>query len=171
MKNKIFWLFIFLISSLIIYNYYPEQKLPANADVNLLVVNKSKHELLAYSNGKLLKTYKVSFGDHPVGHKEFEGDEKTPEGIYFINAKNDKSGYHKNLGISYPNQQDIAHARAFKKPAGGDIKIHALKNGLGFINKFQRWQNWTNGCIAVTNAEVDELFAAVKIGTKIQLNP
>ncbi|RZL34709.1 MAG: hypothetical protein EOO96_08915 [Pedobacter sp.] len=169
--RKILYLFLALFLIGIVYNYYPEQKLPPNTDVNLLVVNKSKHELLAYLNGKLLKAYKVSFGDNPVGHKEFEGDEKTPEGIYFIDAKNDKSGYHKNLGISYPNVEDIAHARTLKKPTGGDIKIHALKNGFGFINKFQRWRNWTNGCIALTNSEVDELYSAVEIGTKIEIRP
>ena len=170
--KKIFWsLFLVLLLGLITYNYYPEKELPANADINLLVVNKAKHQLLAYADGQLLKTYKVSFGNNPIGHKEFEGDEKTPEGIYYINAKNDKSGYHKNLGVSYPNVKDIAHAKAIGKPTGGDIKIHALKSGLGFINKFQRWCNWTNGCIAVTNSEIDELYRSVKIGTKIEIHP
>ncbi|MBC6110228.1 murein L,D-transpeptidase family protein [Pedobacter fastidiosus] len=164
-------LFIVLITGLVIYNLYPEPKLSLNTDVNLLIVNKSKHQLLAFSNGNLLKTYTVSFGNNPLGHKEFEGDEKTPEGIYFINAKNDKSGYHKNLGISYPNSKDLAHAKAIGKSAGGDVKIHALKNGRGFINKFQRWYNWTNGCIALTNSEIDELYANVSIGTKIEINP
>lgn len=163
-------LFIVLITGMVIYNLYPEPKLSLNTDVNLLVVNKSKHQLLAFSNGNLLKTYTVSFGNNPLGHKEFEGDEKTPEGIYFINAKNDKSGYHKNLGISYPNSKDLAHAKAIGKSAG-DVKIHALKNGRGFINKFQRWYNWTNGCIALTNSEIDELYANVSIGTKIEINP
>ncbi|TDG35582.1 hypothetical protein EZJ43_13250 [Pedobacter changchengzhani] len=171
MKKTIFIIALILVTVGLIYNYYPEPKLPANANVDLLVVKKSKHQLLAYSNGKLLKSYKVSFGDAPIGHKEFEGDEKTPEGIYTINAKNDKSGYHKNLGISYPNLADIAHAKAIGKPAGGDVKIHALKNGLGAINKFQRLINWTNGCIALTNSEVDELYASVKIGTKIEIKP
>ena len=160
-----------MLIALVVYNYFPEPKLAANANIDSLIVNKSEHQLLAYSEGKLLKTYSVSFGAHPIGHKEFEGDEKTPEGLYTINAKNDKSGYHKNLGISYPNAKDIAHAREIGKPAGGNIKIHALKNELGFINKLQRWVNWTNGCIAVTNSEMDELYTAVKIGTTITINP
>ncbi|MFC3561423.1 L,D-transpeptidase family protein [Pedobacter jamesrossensis] len=169
--KKIILIGFFLMVIALIYNYYPEQKLPANSNVDLLVVQKSQYKMMAYADGKLLKTYKVSFGDAPIGHKEFEGDEKTPEGIYFINAKNDKSGYHKNLGISYPNDKDSAYAKAIGKPVGGDVKIHALKNGIGFINKFQRWINWTNGCIAVTNNEVDELYASVKIGTKIEIKP
>jgi len=155
--------------ALLIYNIYPEEKLPENVVIDYLEVIKSKNKLFAYSNGKVLKTYTVSFGNQPVGHKEFEGDEKTPEGFYSINAKNDKSGYHKNLGISYPNAKDLLHAKLIGKPAGGDIKIHALRNGLGFINKFQRCYNWTNGCIALTNAEIDELYCSVKIGTKIQI--
>ena len=130
MMQKILYFLSMLFLIGIIYNYYPEQELPANVDVNLLVVNKPKHELLAFAHEKLLKTYKVSFGNNPVGHKEFESDEKTPEGVYFINAKNDKSGYHKNLGISYLNEQDIAHSKSIKKPTGGDIKIHALKMDL-----------------------------------------
>lgn len=169
--KRIILVAILLLVIALIYNYYPEQKLSANSNVDFLLVQKSEHKMMAFANGKLLKTYTVSFGDAPIGHKEFEGDEKTPEGIYFINAKNDKSGYHKNLGISYPNDKDRAHAKAIGKPVGGDIKIHALKNGIGFINKFQRWLNWTNGCIAVTNSEVDELYASVKIGTKIEIKP
>ena len=155
----------------LLYNYYPEQKLPADIQVDLLVVEKSKHIMMAYSAGKLLKTYQISLGDAPVGHKEFEGDEKTPEGFYTINAKNDKSGYHKNLGVSYPNANDVAHAKALGLSPGGDIKIHGIRNGLGIINKFQRLFNWTNGCIAVTNSEVDELYESVKIGSSIEIQP
>ncbi len=172
MKYRYFLaLALLMLIALVVYNYFPEPKLAPNANIDSLIVNKSKHQLLAYSEGKLLKTYSVSFGGNPIGHKEFEGDEKTPEGFYIINAKNDKSGYHKNLGISYPNANDIAHAKEIGKPVGGDIKIHALKNKLGFINKLQRWVNWTNGCIAVTNSEMDELYTAVKIGTQVKINP
>ena len=171
MKKLIKIFGVITLVALLIYNIFPEQKLPESAVIDYLEVRKSKKQLLAYSNGKVLKKYTVSFGDQPVGHKEFEGDEKTPEGIYSINAKNDKSGYHKNLRISYPNAEDLTHAKLAGNSAGGDIKIHALRNGLGFINKFQRCYNWTNGCIALTNAEIDELYRSVKIGTKIQIRP
>ena len=169
--KKIILIAVVAIAFGLIYNYYPEQKLPADSQVDLLVVQKSKHQMMAYSEGKLLKTYQISLGDAPVGHKEFEGDEKTPEGFYTINAKNDKSGYHKNLGVSYPNVNDIDHAKALGLSPGGDIKIHGIRNGLGIINKFQRLFNWTNGCIALTNSEVDELYSSVKIGTSIEIQP
>ncbi len=169
--RKIILIDIVLLALGLIWNYYPEQKLPANSQVDLLVVQKSQNKMMAYADGKLLKSYQVSFGDAPVGHKEFEGDEKTPEGVYTINAKNDKSGYHKNLGISYPNDQDIDHAKSLGVSPGGDIKIHGIRNGLGVINKFQRLINWTNGCIALTNSEIDELYSSVKIGTRIEIKP
>ena len=171
MKWSLYILLIGLLVVAIGYNYYPEQALPANTIIDSLQVNKSKHQLIAFNEGKPVKIYQVSFGDDPKGYKHFEGDEKTPEGLYIINAKNDQSGYHKNLGISYPDQDDVAYAQSAGKSAGGDIKIHGLRNGLGFINKFQRWFNWTNGCIALTNSEVDELYQAVKIGTKIEIKP
>jgi len=139
--------------------------------IDKLVVYKSKHQLLVYSNAKLIKTYKIAIGQNSVGDKEFEGDKKTPEGNYTINSKNPNSGWHKNLGVSYPNNEDIAQAKSFGKPVGGDIKIHALRNGLGFIGKFHRSYDWTNGCIAVTNEEVDELYDIVKIGAVIEIQP
>lgn len=153
------------------YYFYPEPKLPAGISIDKLVVYKSKRQLLAYSNGQLVKTYHVSLGGQPAGDKEFEGDEKTPEGIYFINDKNPNSGYHKNLGISYPNDNDLEYSKNLNKPAGGDIKIHGLRNYTGFIGKFHRWSDWTLGCIAVTNDEIDELYDAVKIGTPIDIRP
>lgn len=165
------WTFILTLIALIVYYFYPEQKLPSNIKIDSLIVYKSKRELIVYSNGQVIKIYKISLGKNPVGDKEFEGDKKTPEGIYFINAKNPNSGYHKNLGISYPNKEDIETSKENGKLTGGDIKIHGLKNGLGFISKFQRWYDWTSGCIALTNQEVDELYNAVGIGTKIEIKP
>lgn len=164
-------LLILLSVGLISYNLYPETTLDKNAKVDKLVVYKSKRTLLAYSKGKLLKSYAISLGGHPIGAKEIEGDLKTPEGLYTINDKNQYSDYHKNLGISYPNQKDIAHAKSLGKDAGGDIKIHGLRNGLGFIGKLQRCMDWTFGCMALTNSEIDQLFDAVPIGTPIEINP
>lgn len=155
----------------LVYYFYPEDKIPANTQIDRLVVHKSKRQMFAYSNGQLVKTYKISLGGQALGDKEFEGDEKTPEGIYTINGKNPNSAYHKNLGISYPDKEDIAKAALAGKAAGGDIKIHGLRNDLGFIRKFHRWDDWTLGCIAVTNEEIDELYDAVKIGTRIEIKP
>ena len=171
-KRKIIWLTIFLsLAGLMTYYFYPENKLSNDIQIDNIVVYKAKRQMLIYSNGKLLKTYKISLGRQPVGAKEFEGDKKTPEGVYFINDKNPNSGYHKNLGISYPDKNDIESAKRLDKPAGGDIKIHGLRNKIGFIGKFHRWIDWTLGCIAVTNKEIDELYKTVKIGTRIEINP
>jgi murein L,D-transpeptidase YafK len=160
-----------VLVGLMSYYFYPEEQLRADIDVDKLVVLKSKLQLLAYSNGVLVKTYKISLGRQPVGDKEFMGDKRTPEGRYFINDKNPHSGYHKNLGISYPNKEDVEQAKRLGKPTGGDIKIHGLNSKIGFIGKFHRWYNWTSGCIAITNNEVDELYRAVNIGTPIDIKP
>lgn len=160
-----------ILLGLTIYYFYPEEKLPSDIQIDNIVVYKSKRQLLAYSNGQLVKTYKVSLGKQPIGDKEFEGDKKTPEGIYFINDKNPNSGYYKNLGISYPNEDDKEHAKKIGKQPGGDIKIHGLRNRVGFIGKFHRWFDWTLGCIAVTNQEIDELYNAVEINTQIETRP
>ncbi|WP_306353485.1 L,D-transpeptidase family protein [Flavobacterium sp. '19STA2R22 D10 B1'] len=170
-RKIMLWILVLLISGFLVYYYYPETKLPENTTVDHLVVYKSKRQLLAFSEGKLLKVYKISLGKNPIGHKEFEGDNKTPEGIYYIEDRNPKSGYHKNLGISYPNEQDKEKAKKAGKPSGGDIKIHGIRNGAGYINKIQRWSDWTAGCIALTNSEIDELYQAVKIGSKIEIYP
>jgi len=110
-------------------------------------------------------------GFSPKGKKEFDQDSKTPEGLYFINAKNPNSTCHKNLGISYPNRTDIENAKVVDKKPGGDIKIHGLPNGKGFIGKFQRWHDWTNGCIGLTNYEIDDLYRHTPIGTPIEVKP
>jgi murein L,D-transpeptidase YafK len=124
-----------------------------------------------YASGTLIKSYTISLGANPVGHKKIEGDKRTPEGEYIINDKNPNSGYHKNLGISYPNKKDIEDANRRNEQPGGDIKIHGLRNGLGFVGKFQRITDWTLGCIALTNDEVEELYDNVPIGTPITILP
>ena len=172
MTKKIIGLIIlFALIGLLIYCFYPEKKLPNNAEIDSIVVYKSKRQMLVYSNGKLLKTYRISLGKQPIGAKEFEGDKKTPEGNYFIDDKNPNSSFYKNLGVSYPNEDDIEHAKRFGKSLGGLIKIHGLRNKIGFIGKFHRWSDWTLGCIAVTNKEIDELYHAVKIGARIEIKP
>lgn len=170
-KKIIIYTAIISITGMSVYFFYPEKKLPKNAQIDKILLYKCKRQLLVYSNGTLLKTYKVSLGRNPIGAKEFQGDRKTPEGIYSIADKNPHSGYHKNLGISYPNKHDVEHAKTLGKPTGGDIKIHGYKNGLGFIGKFIKWSDWTLGCIALTNNDVNELYKAVKIGTMIEIKP
>ncbi|MCF6241981.1 MAG: L,D-transpeptidase family protein [Bacteroidales bacterium] len=161
-------LLIFLSSFL---NYFYPKKLDADIKITKIIVLKSKRELQIFHNNDLVKTYKISLGRQPIGAKHFQGDNKTPEGNYFINDKNPNSGYHLNLGISYPAKKDISYAKRFGKSPGGAIKIHGLKNGFGFIGKLHRLLDWTHGCIAMTNHEIEELYKSVKIGTPIEIRP
>jgi murein L,D-transpeptidase YafK len=167
-----FIIILLIFACTAIYNLLPEKKLPKGTKIDYLLVEKSERAMKAYSGDKLIKTYKISLGRNPEGHKVFEGDQKTPEGIYSINDRNPNSGYHKNLGVSYPNDTDRAKARTLGKSPGGDIKIHGLRNGgFGIIKKLHRFTDWTNGCIAVTNGEVDELYEAVVPNAKIEIRP
>lgn len=139
--------------------------------VDSIVVEKNKREMSVFFKDTLLKKYHVSLGFTPVGEKCFQGDGKTPEGLYFINDKNPYSDYHKNLSISYPDVEDIVYAKKFGKSAGGDIKIHGYPNGYTAIDVRRLAPDWTLGCIAVSNIEIDELFTAVPIGTPILILP
>lgn len=158
-----------IISALGIYYFFPEKKLDTSKKIDKILVLKGKRQLQVYSKGELVKTYKISLGREPLGAKQFKGDEKTPEGQYIINDKNPKSGYNLNLGVSYPSASDIRFAKSKGKSPGGLIKIHGLKNGLGYIGKFHRLFDWTHGCIALTNKEIEELYHNVKIGTPIEI--
>ena len=163
--------FIALILTVLIYYFYPYSKIPAGITIDKIVVLKSRHRLFAYSHHQLIHTYTVAIGKTPIGDKQFEGDQKTPEGSYVIFAKNPNSGWHKNLGISYPNTEDIAKAKRLGLHTGGDIKIHGLKNGRFDIGRFHRWKDWTNGCIALTNEEIEDLYIHTPVGTPIIIQP
>ncbi len=144
--------------------------IPENS-IDKIVVYKSRRIMQVFTANLLIRTYRVSLGRQPLGHKEHEGDCRTPEGIYCINDKNPDSRFYKNLGISYPNEKDIEHARSLCLPPGGDIKIHGLRNGRGYRGKLHLFKNWTAGCIAVTNLEMEVLYHAVPIGTPIEIYP
>jgi murein L,D-transpeptidase YafK len=134
-------------------------------EVTRLVINKGERQMFLYHNRRVLKRYDVDLGFAPAGHKEFEGDGKTPEGEYHIDRRNPNSAFHLSLGISYPNEQDIAFARAHGKSPGGDIFIHGEPSLLGFLKP-----DWTAGCIAVTNREMEDVYAMVRTGTPITIN-
>jgi murein L,D-transpeptidase YafK len=171
MKKALVFLFLVLLCILLVYYFLPEERLPAQTKIDKLVVMKREGTMHAYANGKLMKVYTIAIGKNAIGDKEYEGDKRTPEGSYYINGKNPDSGYHKNLGISYPDKKDRQEAKAKGVRTGGDVKIHGLKNGIGILGKFHRFRNWTAGCIAVTNEEMDELYDAVAIGTPIIIRP
>ncbi len=138
---------------------------------DLVVVDKSHAKLFLKKQGKVLKEFHVVFGENPKGHKQQEGDERTPEGRYILDFKNPDSRFYKSIHISYPNEQDKARAKAAGVDPGGLIMIHGQKNELGlFANVVQNF-NWTDGCIAVTNPEMDEIWNAVDEGTPIEILP
>ncbi|MFZ5939214.1 MAG: L,D-transpeptidase family protein [Bacteroidota bacterium] len=170
-KYAILILIIGIVGYELFFYFKPFKPLDISLSIDKIVVTKHKRKLDLISNNQIVKSYRISLGRVPKGRKEFEGDKKTPEGMYFIYDKNPNSGYHKNLGISYPNQKDKEYASLIGKNPGGQIKIHGLKNGLGWINRFHLLFDWTNGCIALTNKEIDELYLNVKIGTPIEINP
>ena len=147
------------------------EPLPPGAVVDQLLLEKSKRKLTVFFQGQVLKTYSVSLGWNPAGPKQFKDDGKTPEGNYIIDFRHDKSDYHLALRVSYPNRADIENARRHGKPAGSAIMIHGIKNGLGFLGPLHRLHDWTKGCIAVTDAEMDELWRAVPKGTRIEIRP
>ena len=138
---------------------------------DLLVVDKSQSKLYLKQGGKLLKEYRVALGANPTGHKQQVGDERTPEGRYLIDYRLENSAFHKALHISYPNERDIRRARARGVDPGGQIMIHGQMNGYGWLGWVTQWFDWTDGCIAVTNREMDEIWGLVEVGTPIDILP
>jgi murein L,D-transpeptidase YafK len=136
-----------------------------------VVVIKSERTLQLMNQGKVIKTYKVALGGNPKGPKTQQGDHKTPEGIYVLDSRNAHSQFHKSLHISYPNARDRAAARAKGVSPGGDVFVHGLPNGYGFVGASHRLKDWTDGCIAVTNEEIEEIWNAVADGTPIEIRP
>ena len=134
--------------------------------VTKVVVQKGARKMHLFHNDKVLKTYKMSLGFAPVGHKQIEGDGKTPEGLYYIDRRNPRSRFHLSIGISYPNEADIAYAKSIGKEPGGEIFIHG-KSGYKGDNK----GDWTWGCIAVTDRQMEEVYSMVRDGTPIYIHP
>jgi murein L,D-transpeptidase YafK len=141
------------------------------ADIDHVLVNKSELKMHLISKGVKIREYSIALGANPKGHKEQEGDERTPEGKYFLDYKKSDSSFYKAIHISYPNEEDIAKAKEKGVNHGGLIMIHGQKNGLGWLSWISQNFNWTNGCIAVTNSEMDEIWNLVKIGTPIEILP
>lgn len=150
---------------------YPAGDLPDALTFDRLEVKKAERRMMAYSRGRLVRVYVIALGENPVGRKRYEGDRKTPEGKYTINGKNPNSAYYKNLGISYPDAQDRKAAAALGKSPGGDIKIHGLAPEFASLGKAHRNSDWTWGCIAVTNEEMEELYNRTPIGIGIEIKP
>lgn len=133
-------------------------------EVTAIVVNKAPRRMYLLHDEKVLKSYKFHLGFAPAGHKIHRGDGRTPEGLYYIDRRNPNSDYHLSIGISYPNAEDIARARALGLDPGGDIFIHGEPN-----SKRAGKRDWTAGCIAVKNNDIEEIYAMVRNGTAISL--
>jgi murein L,D-transpeptidase YafK len=150
------------------HNWHP---LPAGTTIDRIVVEKSAKRLSIFRDGKEIKSYRVALGRNPVGAKQEEGDMKTPEGIYKIDSRNAQSSFHLALHISYPSDEDNQRAAARGVSAGSDIMIHGIQNGRGWIGAFHRWKDWTAGCIALTDEEIEELWRVTPDGTTIEILP
>lgn len=138
----------------------------AGSPVTQIQIFKQKRRMYLFSGDKVIREYKIGLGGNPNGPKRFEGDSKTPEGLYFIDRQNPNSSYHLSLGISYPNAKDRAYAAEQGRKPGGDIFIH------GQAGKDRgRGKDWTAGCIAVTDREIEEIYSMVAVGTPIWIFP
>lgn len=139
--------------------------------IDQVVVSKHERTLILFSQGKAIRTYKISLGEAPVGAKQQEGDHKTPEGHYILDRRNPRSKFYKSIHISYPNEEDRKRAEQRGVSPGGDIMLHGLPNHFGWLGAMHLSQDWTDGCIAVTNQEIDEIWELVSDGTPIEIKP
>ena len=138
---------------------------------DMVLVEKSKSRLYLMREGQAFASFHVVFGANPEGHKRQQGDERTPEGQYLLNYKNANSLYYKSIHISYPNEFDRQEARKQGVDPGGDIMIHGQKNGYERLSFLAQRFNWTNGCIALSNKDMDSVWEAVQPGTPIEIKP
>jgi murein L,D-transpeptidase YafK len=155
----------------LVYAHHNWNPLPRGTIIDRIVVEKSARKLSIFRGEKKIKTYRVALGRNPIGPKDQEGDMKTPEGIYKIDNRNAQSDFHLALHISYPSDEDTPRAAERGVPAGFDIMIHGICNGMGWIGAFHRWKDWTAGCIALTDKEIEELWRVTPDGTPIEIRP
>lgn len=140
----------------------PKRRPYVGPPITQIQIHKQKRVMYLFSDTQIVRTYVIGLGGNPVGQKHFEGDHKTPEGLYYINRRNPRSAFHLSLGISYPNPSQVAYARSQGRSPGGDIFIH------GRAGKDKgRGIDWTAGCIAVSDVEIEEIYSMVAVGTPI----
>lgn len=139
--------------------------------IDRILIEKKERRLTLLSKGEVLKSYRIALGGNPIGPKERQGDNKTPEGTYVIAARNKDSRYHLSLHISYPNEKDKKRARELGVSPGGNIMIHGIKNGLSWVGDGHTEVDWTQGCIAVTDEEIEEIAKVAPNGTLVEIRP
>lgn len=176
MFRRIASLTVALIGTLTAAAYALEKRIPYWLAENLpkadaVLIKKAERGLYLMRAGRPYKRYSVSLGGNPAGHKLREGDQRTPEGDYILDWRNPDSRFYKSIHLSYPNEQDKREAEARGVPPGGLIMIHGLRNGFGWLGPFAKLRDWTQGCIAVTNPEMEEIWRAVADGTPVRIEP
>lgn len=139
--------------------------------VDQLVVYKRERKLVLLSQGKEVRSYRVALGSEPVGPKSRQGDHRTPEGVYVLDSRNPNSHFYKAFHISYPNAKDAAAARKLGVSPGGDIMLHGLPKEYAWLGKAHSIHDWTDGCVAVTDEEMDEIWKLVRVGSRIEIKP
>ena len=143
----------------------------SSVQADLVVVEKSARLLTLFKDRKLIRSYKIALGRSPKGAKVRQGDRRTPEGFYTIDGRNPESKYHLSLHISYPNARDLEIAELLRVHAGNGIAIHGVSEDYEWMGRYHASLNWTDGCITVTNKEIEEIWALVPDGTEIQIKP
>jgi len=170
---------VLVFASVFAITLFPADRVRANepegADqpelADQILIEKSARRLTLFVKGVPLYSYPIALGKNPVGPKRQAGDGRTPEGDYVIDARNAESEFHLSLHISYPNEQDRARAAEAGVDPGRDIMIHGIRNGLGWIGTFHNRVDWTNGCIAVSDLEIEQIWTRVKVGTPVRIVP
>jgi murein L,D-transpeptidase YafK len=149
----------------------PAQQPTTSQKADSILILKKDHVLELLAAGKVIRTYKVALGRGGLAPKEREGDARTPEGHYVIDSRNEASHYHRALHVSYPSNEDRKRAALLGVPPGGAIMIHGLPDGIGWLGSSHRLYDWTLGCIAVTDDEIDEIWKLVPVGTSVEIRP
>jgi murein L,D-transpeptidase YafK len=156
---------------LILFSSIDSTQIPQPQKADRVRVFKKDRTLQLINHGKVIKSYKVALGGDPVGPKARQGDHKTPEGFYVLDSRNPHSQFYKSIHISYPSPHDRAEAQRHGVSPGGDVFVHGLPNGFGYLGAAHRLKDWTDGCIAVTDAEIDEIWLSVPDRTPIEIRP
>jgi murein L,D-transpeptidase YafK len=163
--------FLIAIFSIFFFFLHPEITSAKHIQADKVIVLKSKRLLILMRDGEILKAFRVALGKQPDGHKIKVGDQKTPEGTYILDSRKTESKFYRSIHISYPNESDITKAKRLGYSPGGDIMIHGLPKKLEKLGKAHRVWDWTDGCIAVTNSEIEEIWQFVPDGTPIEIKP
>jgi murein L,D-transpeptidase YafK len=163
--------FCHLLLGLAILVMVPHPAAARSGFVDRVVIDKSDRTLKLLAGKEVFRTYFVALGAQPDGPKMQSGDQRTPEGVYSVIARQPRSEFHRGLLISYPNSDDVARAQSMGVDPGGEIMIHGLPSGYDWVGPRHRRKDWTEGCIAVTNQEIDEIWQLVDIGTPVEIRP